>query len=545
MLDLLSRSLVPRVFVAAAALLLGVGPPLPTSAAPVLPIPPDPPVALRLSSLFSDHMVLQREVPANIWGQAVPGENLRLTVSGQAVMATTDAKGNWKAKLPPQKAGGPFDVEIAGKTTVTLKDVYFGDVWLMSGQSNMEWGSKGILKPEVFAEENPKAHDPLLRIFTVKKNPQLLPAPEVAGEWTPITPATMANFSSTAYFFGRELRGNLKIPIGLIGSYWGGQASESFTSFEALKASDPGIQAVWDKHDANYPADRLQYDQVTVPKWQEAVEKAKVEGKKPPGKPPTPPGDPDSPARPASLYNGMIAPLIPLSLKGIAWYQGESNGDNMPEALDYKRVFPLLIKDWRTRWGSDVPFIWVQLANFRTLQAQPVEPTQAWPYVREAQTLALSLPATGMALALGNEMPENIHPPDKVTIGKRLADVALGKVYGQKIAYTGPLFDKMKIAGNAIGLSFTHADGGLKIAGAELQGFAIAGSDGRFVWAKARISGDHVVVFSPEVQAPVAVRYGWGDNPLGNLVNGKGLPASPFRTDLQTQPVLPADSRPR
>jgi sialate O-acetylesterase len=492
------------------------------------------PTEVRLNALFSDNMVLQRDVSANLWGQAAPGESVSITLNDKMVTAKAGADGNWQVKLPAQKAGGPFVITITGKNTVTLRDVYFGDVWLLSGQSNMEWSSKSILKPEVFAVENPRANDPLMRLFIVKKNVQTAPTHDVSGTWKPCTPESMAEFSAAGYFFGRELRRKMGIPIGLVGSYWGGKPSEAFTSLGALQ-KDPAyadMKTTWDKTTAEYSERQKRYQEVVLPQWQADIEKAKRDGTTPPRRPGGPGGGPDDSSRPASLYNGMIAPLIPLSLKGIAWYQGESNGDNLKEAVEYKTLFSTLIRDWRAQWKQEIPFIFVQLANFRKVQQQPVESTQAWPYVREAQTLALSLPKTGMALALGNEEPDNIHPKDKITLGKRLADVALGTVYGQNVPFTGPLFDSVQIRGNTARVRFKHTDGGLKGGEGALKGFAIAGKDGKFVWADARIEGDSVVLLSAEVSQPIAVRYGWADNPIGNLQNGAGLPASPFRTDV-------------
>lgn len=491
-----------------------------------------------LPALFGDHMVLQREVPANIWGQAAPGENISLSVNNQTVRVVSGDDGRWQTQLPVQKAGGPFDLTITGKNILTLKDVVFGDVWLLSGQSNMEFGNKSILKPEVFAAESAAANDPELRFFTVKKNPQTAPTRDVAGTWRASTPQSMASFSATGYFFGRALRRKLGVPIGLIGSYWGGTQSETFTSFEAMVKHSPEIRAYWEEKLASYPANKRQYDEKTFPQWQTAADKAQAEGRVAPVKPRKPLGSPSSKDRPGALFNGMIAPLIPLSLKGVAWYQGESNADTLEEALAYKTLFPLLINDWRAHWKQELPFLWVQLANYRRVQKNPVEPRAWWPYAREAQTFALSLPATGMALTIDtNDEPDNIHPSDKITTGERLADVALARVYGEKLPHTGPLFEQMQIEGSAVRVRFQHTDGGLKARGETLKGFAIAGEDGQFAWADARIEGEGVVLSSAQVTQPAAVRYSWADNPIGNLFNGAGLPASPFRSDISTLPV--------
>jgi sialate O-acetylesterase len=500
---------------------------------------PVTPSRVALSPLFSDYMVLQRDVPANIWGEAISNETVQLTLNGKTVITKANEKGEWLAKLPTQKAGGPFTITVKGQNTITLNDVYFGDVWLMSGQSNMEWNNRSILAPEVLAAESATASDPHLRFFTVAKNAQISPTRQIKGSWQISSSETMPGFSATSYFFGRELRSKLGIPIGLINSTWGGTPSEAFTSLEALE-KDPGypaIKSIMDRRIAEYPEKIKIYNEVTLPKWKTDVAKAKAEGKEPPRRPAAPGGGPNDNQRPALLYNGMIAPLIPYTFKGIAWYQGESNGDHMQEALDYKTLFPTLINDWRSKWGQNLPFLFVQLASHRRLQEQPSESAQRWPYVREAQTAVLSLPNTGMTVVLDNTDPDNIHPKDKVTVGKRLADVALGTVYNQKLPYTGPLFESMEIEANAAIVKFAHTDGGLKAKDDTLKGFAIAGEDGVFVWADAKIVGDSVVLSNPQISKPVSVRYGWADNPIGNLQNGVGLPASPFRTD-KIQPAI-------
>jgi sialate O-acetylesterase len=492
-----------------------------------------------LGPLFGDHMVLQRDVAANIWGTAAPGESVTITVDKQSVNAVTGTDGQWMTKLPVEKAGGPFEVVISGSNTLRVEDVYFGDVWLCSGQSNMEFNNQGILKPDVFKAESAAANDPQLRFFVVQKNVQHAPVRSLGGQWQPSTPESMAAFSATGYFMGRELRRKLGVPIGLIGSYWGGTAVEAFTSIEALE-KDPAykrIKQTWEFKAKAYPLAMKVYDGQVLPQWKQKADAALASGTTAPPKPWVPGGGPGDNNRPGVLFNGMIEPLIPYSLKGIAWYQGESNADTIAGALEYRTLFPTMIRDWRARWGSEVPFVWVQLANFRAEQTHPVETTNAWPYLREAQTMTLSLPATGMSSALGNDNPATIHPKDKITVGKRLADVALAVAYGWKIPHTGPLYTKMTVKGDAARLSFANADGGLAVSGEKLKGFAIAGADGKFMWGDARIEKDAVIVSSAQVPEPVSVRYSWADDPIGNLVNGAGLPASPFRTDVNTPPV--------
>ncbi|HVE15919.1 MAG TPA: sialate O-acetylesterase [Chthoniobacterales bacterium] len=498
--------------------------------------------AVELPALFGDNMVLQRDVPVNIWGTASPGETVTLAVDGRKE-ATTKAgpDGRWKAQLLAHKAGGPHELTLTGTPSLTLHNILFGDVWLLTGQSNMDGNSKGMLKPEVLAAEQPKANYPDLRYYTVGHPRKMEP---LQGNWIACTPETMPGLSATGYFFARDLIEKLKIPIGLISAPWSGQRSETFTSLgvlEKLPEYKP-LKEKWEKLTADYPAQMKIYETVTLPKWQAAADQAKQAGQKAPNRPNPPKGGPDDESRPGTLFERMIAPLIPVTIKGIAWYQGESNADTMADAIAYRVMFPAMINDWRARWGWDMPFHYVQLANFRAVQTEPSPRGEAWPYVRESQTLTLGLPATGMSLTVDlNDDPANIHPKNKVTTGARLAQVALAKVYGQKVPYTGPLYRGMKIEGNRVRVSFDNVNGSLKARGPVLKGFALAGADGKFVWGDAKIDGATVVVSSPQIATPAMVRYDWADNPIGNLYDGADLPAAPFRSDtsLPGEAVVP------
>ncbi|HTJ79862.1 MAG TPA: sialate O-acetylesterase [Rariglobus sp.] len=497
-----------------------------------------------MAAPFGDHMVLQRDVSVNIWGSAAPGEVISLSVDGhQEATATAGADGRWKTQLRSHPAGGPHEVTLAGKTTQNLHDVLFGDVWLLAGQSNMDFTSQGVLKPEVLAAEKAKADHAELRYFSVG-HPRTI-APLTQGAWKASAPDTMPSFSATGYFFGRTLLESLKVPIGLINAPWSGQRSESFTSLSVLEkipAFAP-LQERWAKFTADYPAAMDVYEKQTLPKWQAQVDEAKKSGQPAPKKPQPPKGGPDDENRPGTLFERMIAPLIPVTIKGVAWYQGESNADNIADAIAYRTMFPAMINDWRARWGWDVPFVFVQLANFRAVQTEPAPRFDAWPYARESQTLALRLPATGMSLTIDlNDDPKQIHPADKVTTGTRLAQVALAKVYGQQIPHTGPLYQSLRIEGARARILFTNVSGALRVRdGGPIKGFAIAGADQQFHWADARVDGSSVVVSSSEVAAPVMVRYDWADNPIGNLYDSAGLPAAPFRTDtiIPGQAVIP------
>lgn len=496
---------------------------------------------MNMPVVFSDHMVLQRDMAVPVWGTSEAGEKITVEYGGQKKVATADKAGNWMVKLSPMPASfEPCILRISGSSSqqpITIKDVLVGEVWLCSGQSNMAWTNKGTLLSNVCAQVCAEADYPQLRGFHVIKSTAQTPQRSVAGSWMVCNPTNAAEFSATGYFFGRNLCRDLKVPVGLIVSAAGGTPSEAWTSLSALEKDPayPEIAAKWEKTLADYPAAIQSYEQVAIPDWRKAVAEAKAEGKPVPHKPREPKG-PAHTSRPANLFNAMIAPLIPFSIRGVAWYQGESNADTMQGALQYYTLFPSLIRDWRARWGQgDVPFLFVQLANFRALQTKAVENT-SWPFLREAQTRTLSLANTGMAVAIDvNDESDNIHPQNKQEVGRRLSLVALAQVYGQRLSYSGPVYDGMKVKGDKAVVRFKHADGGLVVrltdARSKLNGFALAGQDGKFVWANAVADGNSVVVSSPEVAKPVSVRYSWAMNPIGNLYNGTGLPTSPFRTD--------------
>ncbi len=505
--------------------------------------------ALKVSGVFGDHMVLQRELPVVVWGWASPGEKITVTFAGQSVSATADAKGNWRVTLKSLRASDkPAKMTIAGKTaTVSFSDILVGEVWLCSGQSNMQMSLAGI---DNAAKEIAEADKyPQIRLFTVSRATPGEPLKDTRSPWVACSSASARSFSAVAYFFGRDLHKRLKVPIGLIDSTWGGTAVEAWTSRDALKKLErlrPRLEK-WDARMKKFDpeAARKQYE-ARLGAWRQAVAKAKEENKKivaAGGKAKRLPHRPrfydlrKSPHRPASLFNGMIAPLIPLSIRGAIWYQGEANAGSISRAFEYRTLFTAMIRDWRTRWGRDeMPFLFVQLANYRVPQTQPVQEKAAWPFLREAQLKTLALPATGMACAIdnlsGKDNQFNLHPKNKQLIGRRLALAARAIVYGEKIVYSGPIFKAMKIDGGKIALSFDHVGGGLVAKGGEkLKGFAVAGADRKWYWAKAKIVGDKVILACEQVAEPKAVRYSWADNPIGNLYNAEGLPASPFRTD--------------
>ena len=624
-----------------------------------------------LHPLFTDNMVLQRDVRFPIWGWTEPGKKITVQLLGKTATATADAQGRWQVTLGPFPAGGPYTVTISGPQLVTLQNVLIGDVWLCSGQSNMEMGI-GVI--DNAAKEIADANYPQIRLFTVEKAIATEPQSLVKGQWQACSSRTVSNggwggFSAVGYFFGRELHEDLKVPIGLIHSSWGGTPAEAWTSAEPLskmadfqpyiddfrrtvdeakkgafdlekavnewwQTNDPGSAAkpawsdstaeisswktmklptnweeaglpsfdgivwfsrtftlpenwagkdlmlhlgpiddadttwvngvkvgglnVWDaQRDYRVPAsilkpglntirvrimdtggpggiygkpDQLKLELATGNsdairldgewKYQETASSGKLK--------PFPQIVSQNPNLVTVLYNGMIAPLVPFSLKGAIWYQGEANAGR---GFQYRTLLPTMITDWRTRFGSDFPFYIVQLANFMEERPSPTE--SQWAELREAQLLtSQNLAHTGLAVTIDIGDAKDIHPKNKQEVGHRLALAARALTYGEKIEYSGPGFRKMNIDGNKVHLTFDHVAGGLVAKGGnKLRGFAIAGEDKKFVWADAVIEGDTVVVWSSQISNPTAVRYDWADNPNGNLYNKANLPASPFRTD--------------
>ncbi len=635
-----------------------------------------------LSPLFTNNMILQRGVADPVWGWTTPGAKVTVNIAGKNAVATADATGKWTAKLPafPQKGPfGPYTLAITGPQSVKLENVLFGDVWICSGQSNMEMGIGNVNNA---AAEIAGANYPNIRLFTVPHATSFLPMDTLNGKWDVCAPQTVAaggwnGFSAVGYFFGRTLNKDLKVPIGLIHSSWGGTIAEAWVSGDSLKAKMPDFapavaqieaeakikteesygQRVSDwftKNDAgtagNYQAetfDASAWKTMTLPTFWEPAGLPDYDGvvwfrkeialpddaagkeaalrlgpiddndvtyvngtqvgatdgynidrqyKIPAGllkagrnviavrvldtgggggiygKPeqmaldisggtPTPlSGDwtyqdtanlKQAPAYPMPLgsnnpnvatvlYNGMISPLVPFGIKGAIWYQGESNAGRDEQ---YRRLLPTLIADWRSQFGvGPFPFYIVQLANFMAQDDQPKD--DAWPRLREAQFLtAKNVPNSGLAVAIDIGDAGDIHPKNKQDVGNRLALAALAQTYGKKIDSSGPVYKSMKIEGDKIRLTFTHLGGGLIIGNppgslldndsliTPLRGFAIAGSDGKFVWADAKIEGETVVVSSSQVAAPTTVRYAWANNPVCNLYNKASLPAVPFRTD--------------
>jgi len=487
---------------------------------------------VKLPAIFGDSMVLQREMPVPVWGWAKPGEKVTVSFAGQTVSATADAKGKWTVRLEPLKVSAePSEMTVKGTNTVTLKDILVGEVWICCGQSNMQHSLRAVTNAE---QEVAAADYPNIRLFRMQDTwtPDG-PQPDCKGQWQACTPKSARGFSGVGYFFGRDLHKELKVPIGLVDNAVNGSVPESWMTPAALNA-DKDLKRIlthWDKLIADYPEAKKQYDR-KLAEWEKAAADAKAAGKPAPRRRFRQPMDPASHKRPNTLYNGMIAPIVPLAVKGIAWYQGEHSAH---WAYLYRKLFPGMMACWRKLWGrDDLPFMFVQLPNYAPRQKDPNE-RSGWAELREAQLMALSVPNTAMAVTIDVGEARSIHPANKKPVGQRLALAALATVYGRKIVYSGPIFEKMSVEGDKVRVNFTHTGGGLVAKGAgPVKGFVIAGEDKTFHWAEAKIDGDTVLVWSKDVPKPLAVRYAYAHNPECNLCNKEGLPASPFRTDQWT-----------
>ena len=482
---------------------------------------------VKLPQVLSDHMVLQRNAPIHIWGWGTPGELVTVSLQNQKQSATTDDLGKWSVYLPPQPAGGPYTVSIQATNTVRIADVLIGDVWFASGQSNMEMPLSGFPNSAVLkngAEEIANSTQPQIRLLRVNKRTSDHPLPDLKDPeevWTTCTPATAANFSAVAYFFGREIQQQEKVPVGLIDDTWGGTPAEAWTSLDGLSADSslmPVFQ-VWSEM-ANETAD--------VPALI-AQEKREDEAAKQAGAPmPKHPWHPNPASwEPANLYNGMIAPFVEFPIKGVIWYQGETNS-SLARAPLYFKVFSALISDWRSKWATgDFPFLFVQISSFTSTDKE------VWGVVRDAQRRTLNLANTGMAVTLDVGDPDNVHPADKQTVGHRLALAARDIAYGEKVEDSGPLFRQATPDGQDIRVWFDHADG-LVAKGGSLLGFEVAGKDHHFYAATAKIDNHTVLASASMVKKPKFVRYAWANAPAANLFNGAGLPASTFTSETAT-----------
>ncbi len=493
---------------------------------------------VKLPSVIGDNMVLQQGKPLPIWGWANAGEKVTVKLGkSRSAKTTADDNGKWMVKLKSMKAGGPYTLTVSGNNTIELKNILIGEVWVCSGQSNMQWtvGNSNNSKMEIAAANYPK-----IRLFYVPRTIASQPQDDVNAKWEECTSQNVGEFSAVSYFFGRTLHQELDIPIGLIHTSWGGTPAEAWTSLPSLQA-EPILQPIverWDKSISDFNENLEKYEQDFLAWKKESINTENTGGGV--GGPPSLPNDPrKSPHRYSGLYNAMIAPLIPYAIQGAIWYQGESNATR---AYQYRTLFPAMITDWRKNWGQgDFTFLFVQLANFEVNWGNQSD--VAWAELEEAQLMTLDLPNTGMSVTIDIGDPKDIHPRNKQEVGRRLALAARAIAYGQDIVYSGPIYKDMRVEGNRIRLSFNHIGGGLIVGDpGELQQFTIAGEDRNFVPAKAEIDGETVIVSAEGVPQPVAVRYAFDDNPeSANLYNKEGLPASPFRTDIW--PGVTVDAR--
>ena len=482
-----------------------------------------------LPDVISDALVLQRERAVPIWGKADPGEVVTVRFAGQTKKATADQDGKWRVELNSLRASAtPATMIIAGKNTIELKNILVGEVWLVAGQSNMQ----RLLSETANGEAAIAAADhPLIRLFNVSRQVAFKHKSGPLGIWQSCSPETVKEFSAAGYYFGVELQRELNVPIGLINSSYGGSQAEAWTPVEYLTASAdlrPTVERtkIWDEE---RPRVKVEYEE-KLKEWRATADKAKAEGARPQPSPAVPDALREYRVA-ASIYDGMIAPLIPFSIRGAFWYQGESNE---ARAQQYGVLLPTMIKAWRERWGEgDFPFGIIQLPNYRDPKPEPAD--EAWSHVREAQRrTALALPRTGLIVTIDIGDAHDIHPKNKLDVGKRMSRWALAEVYGRKLTRSGPLFREAKISGSKIVLAFDATGQGLRIRdGDRLDEFAIAGADHKWHWAQARIVGkDRVEVWSEDVGQPQAVRYAFNNNPKHpNLTNETGLPAAPFRTD--------------
>jgi sialate O-acetylesterase len=488
------------------------------------------PAAVKLASPFTDHMVLQREMPVPVWGTATPGERITVQFAGQNKSAVTDPDGRWRVELTSLAASTESRELVVSSTgqrsgieTLKLSDLLVGEVWLASGQSNMDFTVAktpkyyfaGVVNE---AAEVAAANYPQIRMFTGEWARSREPKTEVGGTWKVCTPENVREFSAIAYFFARDLQQELHVPVGIVTLTYGASCAQAWIRRETI-AAQPKLRPVLDEFDAKVKA-YVPPTAAELDKWQKTADQAKAEGKKAPGRPkPDPIQDQHNPT---VMFNGMLAPFVGYAIRGVLWYQGES-------ITPPRELFPLwnetLITDWRKLWGRDsLPFYFCQLAA--------LDGKGDIPQVRAWQAEALKLPATGMAVTIDIGDEKDVHPHNKAPVGNRLARLALANVYGRKLEFSGPVYESMTVQAGAVRLTFAHLGGGLMAKDGPLKTFELAGDDRKFAPADATVDGDTVLVRSAAIAAPKTVRYAWSNYPIGcNLCNAAGLPAAPFRTD--------------
>lgn len=487
-----------------------------------------------LPDIIAGSMILQQKQRVPIWGTAEPGESVTVAFGKQRKTVVADASGKWRMSLDKMSANSsPQTMTISGKNTIKLTNILVGEVWVVSGQSNMQ----RLLRETDNGDAVQAAADhPNIRLFNVSREVAFRHRAGKLGEWAACTPESVKEFSAAGYYFGVELEKQLKVPIGLINSSYGGSQAEAWTPVEYLNASDdlrPTVERtkIWEAERAKVRVDYAE----AIKKWRDDSAKQTAAGARPSPSPPVP--DALREYRIASsIYDGMIEPLIPFAIRGAVWYQGESNE---ARAEQYGILLPTMIRAWRERWGEgNFPFGIVQLPNYRPVRTDPED--APWSFIREAQRrTAMTTPDTGLIVTIDIGAANDIHPKDKLDVGRRMASWALKDVYGRRMT-NAPVFAKAEVRGSKVIVTFDEVGAGLKIRdGDKLDEFAIAGSDKKWFWADAKIVGKNKVeVSSPSVPAPLAVRYAFNSNPKHpNLTNDSGLPASPFRTDTWPDPT--------
>jgi sialate O-acetylesterase len=472
----------------------------------------------QLASVITDHAVLQRDVPIHIWGEDSPAARITITFHGQSIATKASSLGLWEAWLAPEPAGGPFALTVHGSSELTRSDLLVGDVWFASGQSNMEMPLSGF-PPDAHVtnaeQEIAQADLPQVRLLRMEHQSSASPLGSISAVWQTCTPTTAKDFSAVAYFFARAIHEREHVPIGVIDSSWGGTPIDSWISLDALSA-DASLMPAFAAR-AGF-ADKQLHLELIEGEEKRAKEAASAHHLPAPSHPWHP--DPSS-WIPAGLYNGMVAPFTPYPIKGFLWYQGET--DSAPDRVNlYAKLLPTLIADWRQQWGQgNLPFLFVQISSFDS-------PPENWGLIRDSQRRTLHVANTGMAVTLDIGQRDNVHPPDKQTVGARLALAGRTVAYGETgLEFSGPLYRQTTRREGSLEIWFDHAEG-LHSKGNELSGFEVAGADGRFFPASAKVQGTSVLVSSSEVAEPVQVRYGWQSFTDANLYNGASLPASTF-----------------
>lgn len=464
---------------------------------------------VKVPNIFGDHMVLQQAQKNRVWGMAAAGEAVTVKIDRQMHSATADKDGKWQVSLDPLPVGGPYELSIKGGNEIKISDVLVGEVWICSGQSNMQWSVDQANDPDLVKLA---AKFPKLRMINFPQTGSQEPIWTHDRQWQLCTPETVGKFSAVGYFFGRQLHQTLEVPVGMVNNAWGGSACEAWINRETL-AADPQFKPLLDR----WAGMEKTYADLVANKEAKEDQKRPLEGQM------------RGNARPGNIYNGVLKSHLGYGIKGAIWYQGESNAGR---AYQYRELFPLMISSWRKEWNQgDFPFYWVQLADFKNESPDPME--SDWAELREAQTMTMAkLPNTGEAVIIDIGEGKDIHPKNKVDVGLRLARWALAKQYGVSLDYHSPQYKSMEKSGNKIVLAFDHVGKGWRpFDVAAPRGFAIAGEDKKFVWADAKIVDGKVEVSSASVPSPVAVRYAWADNPVCNMFNASGLPLTPFRTD--------------